>query len=100
MIALVEMTVHFMVDGGFSDIERDVQVRASTFCERQMGGCFGASIDGDVEFYSVERGWVPLAEHVTDQELERIEEALCDAANEDDASECVDHDDFERDCAQ
>ena len=80
MSRLYETTVTLAVDGD----ERDVQIRAYVMYERQRGGSWGGSIDGDVEAL-VGGAWVSLDDLVLDvHDRERAEDALCEECSSDD----------------
>ena len=66
--------------------EQDVTVRAWVAYEAQPGGCWGGSIDGEIEAL-VDGEWVLL--DLSPRELDRAEEALCDECSNDDRDQCV-----------
>ena len=81
--------------------ERDAYVRAYVECGWDVGhpNGFGARLDGDAEV-RVGNAWVTADDvELGEGDLARIEEALCDAALNDDSDQCVDEDDFARDYA-
>ncbi len=72
--------VTLTIDGS----ERDVPVRGSVLVEPGlgMGGSIGAEIDGGVQL-RIDRRWVDVEDVALDaQDVERIDEALCEAALE------------------
>lgn len=77
-----EARVTISVDGD----ERDVTVRGFVSVKPGlgMGGAWGAELDGDADIW-IDRDWFPLdSVNLDEGDDERIEEALCNAALEDD----------------
>lgn len=71
--------------------ERDVRVRGDVVCEYGlgMGGGIGAELDGEPELF-VGGTWIDAETLGIDaQDRERVEDALCDLALEDDSDACV-----------
>lgn len=97
MSRYTEALVTLTVDGD----ERDVHVRAFVLVEPGlgMGGSIGAALDGGIDVRTG-NDWFPIDSVNVDAGDEgRATEALCDVALNDDSSECVDADDYERFCA-
>lgn len=72
------------------DEERDVTARARVEVGPGLShGGWGAEIDGQVELL-IGDVWTEMEDvPLETRDIERIDEALCDAALEDDSSECV-----------
>lgn len=82
-------TVTVTLDGD----EVDVRVRAHVLVEPGlgMGGSFGAELDGDAEFQVINPTWkdhdlwLDAESHLSEEDLEAIEDALCEVALTDDS---------------
>jgi hypothetical protein len=79
----VEQKCTVTIDGD----EADLYCRAWVIVEP-----FGATLDGRVEVLLPE-GWFDLEDVAETADVRRVGEALCDLANEDDSSQCVEVDD-------
>lgn len=80
-------------------VERDCTVRCHVSLEPSNSRGWAATLDG-VPDACIDGEWLPLdVLDVEPSDHDSIEEALCEAALEDDSDQCVDHDDFEECCA-
>lgn len=85
MIRLYTITATLTVDGD----EQDCPVRGYVDHGPQLGGGWGGVLDSEPEAL-VDGAWWPLDALALDpRDRERVEEALCDEASNDDSSQCV-----------
>ena len=69
--------------------EQDCPVRGHVDHGPVHGGGWGGVLDGEPEAFVDGAWWALDALELAPRDRERIEEALCDEANDDDSSQCI-----------